>query len=158
VADPKKELEGVLKEVHHLQFLRPKKVEQLEVIDPRWLLQEQIIRVEEGKVIPELGEQVVDPKKELEWVLREAHPLRSLRLKKVEQLEAIDPRWVLQEQIIRVEEWRIIPELGERVADPKKEPVDELRGAHHLNSLWGLGSQSEKVHPKNLDRFFRRVD
>jgi hypothetical protein len=109
------------------------------------VLQEQIIRAEEEKVNLELGEQVVDPKKELEGVLREAHPLRFLRPKKVDQLEAIDPKWVLQEQIIRVEEWRVIPELGERVADPKKEPVEELRGAHHLNSLWGLGYQFRSI-------------
>ena len=91
------------------------------------MLQEQIIL--------ELGERVVNPKKELEGELRQAHPLRFLRPKKVEQSGAIDLKWVPQEQIIRAEEGKVILELGERVADPKKEPEGELMEAHHLRFL-----------------------
>jgi hypothetical protein len=54
------------------------------------VLQEQIIRAEGGKIIPEIGEREADPKKELEGVLREVHYLRFLRPKKVEQSGAID--------------------------------------------------------------------
>jgi hypothetical protein len=53
------------------------------------VLQEQIIRAGEGKVIPGIGQRVADPRKELEGVLREAHHLRFLRPKKVEQWGAI---------------------------------------------------------------------
>jgi hypothetical protein len=87
------------------------------------------------QIILELGERVVDPKKELEGELRQAHPLRFLRPKKVEQSGAIDLKWVPQEQIVRAEEGKVILELGERVADPKKEPEGVLREAHHLRFL-----------------------
>ena len=99
------------------------------------MLQEQIIRAVGGKVILEIGERVADPKKELEGGLREAHPLRFLRPKMVDQSGAIDLKWVLQEQIIRAEEGKVLPELEERVADPKKELEGELRETHPLQFL-----------------------
>ena len=147
VVDPNKEQEGELREAHPLRFLRPKKVGQSGAIDLKWVLQEQKIRAEEGKGILELGEQVVDPKKEEEGELREAHPLRFLRPKKVGQSGAIDLKRVLQEQKIRAEEGKEILEFEEQVVDPKKELEGVLREAHPLYSRQEFGSQSEKVHP-----------
>ena len=70
---------------------------------------------------------------EREEELREAHPLRFLRLMKVEQLGESHLRSEQQEQITRAEEGKVIPELEERVAGPKKEQEEEvLREAHPL--------------------------
>ena len=156
VADPRKEQEE-LREAHPLLFLRPMKAEQLGVSHLRSEQQEQITQAEEGKVIPELGERVADPRKEQEE-LREAHPLLFLRPMKAEQLGVSHLRSEQQEQITQAEEGKVIREIVERVADPKKEWEEELKGAHHLNSLGELESQSESVQPRNLNQFFLQAD
>jgi hypothetical protein len=156
-ADPWKVLEGGLREAHPLRFLRLRKVGQLGVSHLKSEQQEQITQAEEGKVIPELGERVADPRKEQEE-LREAHPLLFLRPMKAEQLGVSHLRSEQQEQITQAEEGKVILEIVERVADPKKEWEEELKGAHYLNSLGELESQSESVQPRNLNQFFLQAD
>jgi hypothetical protein len=156
-ADPWKVREGGLREAHPLRFLRLRKVGQLGVSHLKSEQQEQIIRAEEGRVIPEIVERVAGPRKEQEEELREAHPLRFLRLRKVGQLGVSHLKSEQQEQIIQAEEGKVILEIVERVAVPKKER-EELREVQYLNSLQELGSQSERVHPKDFDQFFLRAD
>ena len=150
--------EEELREAHPLLFLRPRKAEQLGVSHLKSEQQEQITRAEEGKVIPELEERVAGPKKEREEELREAHPLLFLRPRKAEQFGASHLKSEQQEQITQAEEGKVIPELGERVAGPRKEWEGVLREAHHLNSLRELESQSESVQPRNLNQFFLQAD
>ena len=153
-ADPWKVLAVVSAVRIHRSCPRPRKGEQLGASHLKSEQQEQIILAEERKVIPELGERVAGPRKEQEEELREAHPLLFLRLMKVEQLGVSRLRSEPQEQITHAEEGKVILEIVERVADPKKEREEELKGAHHLNSLRELESQSESVQPRNLNQFF----
>ena len=158
VAGPRMEREEELREAHPLRFLRLMKVEQLGVSHLRSESQEQITQAEEGKVILEIAERVADPRKEQEGELRKTLPLLFPRLVKVEQLGASHLKSEPQEQITQAEEGKVILEIVERVADPKKEREEELKGAHHLNSLRELESQSESVQPRNLNQFFLRAD
>jgi hypothetical protein len=158
VAGPRMEREEELREAHPLRFLRLMKVEQLVVSHLRSESQEQITQAEEGKVILEIVERVAGPRKEQEGELREAHPLRFLRPRKAEQLGASHLKSEPQEQITQAEEGKVILEIVERVAGPRMEREEELKGAHHLNSLRVLESHSESVQPRNLNQFFLQAD